>query len=101
MTTNDVTLAMVGQQVKNTETNQIFEVFGVGLNDPRAYDYSSVHIALHCHLVTDGKVNKDTHYCFSDAIGMVEEQGEKVLGVLNNANNSLHKVELVKDDKVA
>lgn len=96
MTTSDVTLAMVGQQVKNTETNQIFEVFGVGLNDPKAYDYSSVHIALHCHLVTNGKVNKDTHYCFSDAIGMVEnEQGEQVVGAVKNTTNSLHLIELI------
>ena len=68
MKATEINTNLIGKNVKHNTTNDILKIFGVAMNDADAHDFSSVHIGVYCHPMTNGKTDKKRTFVFTELV---------------------------------
>lgn len=97
MKATEVNVDLIGKNVKHSVTEEILKIFGVAMNDADAHDFSSVHIGVYCHPITNGKTDKKRTFVFTELTqpSVTAPKSEHLSYSVRKSNGNLHLVDLM------
>lgn len=97
MKATEINASLIGKNVKHNTTDDILKIFGVAMNDAEAHDFSSVHIGVYCHPITNGKTDKKCTFVFTELVKPSETspKSEQLSYEVRKSNGNLHLVDLM------
>ena len=97
MKATEINASLIGKNVKHNTTDDILKIFGVAMNDADAHDFSSVHIGVYCHPITNCKTDKKRTFVFTELVKPSEtaRKSEQLSYDARKCNGNLHLVDLM------